>query len=315
VENQNIPDNENGTEAQIRELGSKLRRIREAQNLSIAEIANKTKIQKRYLSAIEDGQIELLPKGPYVRSFIRQYCEYLSAGDLWNTYDAITKDEYKNAPSVLNEYEEQSYSDTPKIFKSRSYMWLYLLIAISLGTAAWITWQYRGDLNKVATTPMDGGTTSVVKPDNAEQKQSSSDAGSYSASQDMSSADQSVDLTWMDGVPAENKKLNSSADANTAVKQPVSQTKMLKIVAENGIVWVKISKTGTILFEGILNNGESKEFAVEPGGPVRVRFGNPGKTSLAWDNKTISPVGDGSRPITKYFWSDGSITDNDRTVQ
>jgi len=108
MEEKTTPENTNGAEAQLKELGSKLTRIREAQSLTISEISNKTKIQKRYLSAIEDGRIDLLPKGPYVRSFIRQYCEYLSAGDLWNTYDAITKNEQKKSASVLNSLEEQN---------------------------------------------------------------------------------------------------------------------------------------------------------------------------------------------------------------
>ncbi len=310
---QNITENDNGMEAQIKELGSKLRRIREAQKLSIAEISNKTKIQKHYLSAIEEGNLDLLPKGPYVRSFIRQYCEYLSAKDLWSTYDSMTK-EQKNVSPVFKEHEEQSYSDTPKVFKSRSYMWLYLLVVISLGAAGWITWQYRGDMSNVATSPIDGGTTSLMQSNDIAPKPLSSDAVSYPVSVDLVSGEQSVDLTWMDGAPSDQPK--SVSVAPVMQKKPgVQQSKALKVIAENGTVWVKISQSGTIFFEGILTSGESKEYEVGPDNPIRVRFGNPGKTAVTWDAKTISPIGTGSRPITKYFWSDGSTTDNDKAIQ
>ena len=40
---------------QIKELGARLKSIREAQELSISDISNTTKIQKHYLAAIEEG--------------------------------------------------------------------------------------------------------------------------------------------------------------------------------------------------------------------------------------------------------------------
>ena len=78
---QNEDENKKATEVSA-ELGRKLRELREAQKLTLDDAWNATKIQKKHLAAIEEGQLDRLPKGPFCRSFLRQYCEYLNARDL-----------------------------------------------------------------------------------------------------------------------------------------------------------------------------------------------------------------------------------------
>ena len=54
-------------------IGDHLRQARLNKNISLDELQKKTKIQKRYLEAIEKGAFDLLPGEYYVRTFIRQY--------------------------------------------------------------------------------------------------------------------------------------------------------------------------------------------------------------------------------------------------
>ena len=57
------------------DIGDKLRSAREAKGLSIEDIEKTTKIQGRYLTAIEQNDFEKLPGDFYVRAFIRQYAQ------------------------------------------------------------------------------------------------------------------------------------------------------------------------------------------------------------------------------------------------
>lgn len=57
------------------DIGDKLRSAREAKGLSIADIERATKIQSRYLTAIEQNDFDKLPGDFYVRAFIRQYAQ------------------------------------------------------------------------------------------------------------------------------------------------------------------------------------------------------------------------------------------------
>jgi cytoskeletal protein RodZ len=55
------------------ELGEKLREARTNKDLTLQDIQEKTKIQKRYLEAIESGNYQALPGAFYARAFIREF--------------------------------------------------------------------------------------------------------------------------------------------------------------------------------------------------------------------------------------------------
>lgn len=56
-------------------IGTRLRQARLNKNISLDELQQITKIQKRYLEAIESGELDLLPGSFYVRAFVKQYAQ------------------------------------------------------------------------------------------------------------------------------------------------------------------------------------------------------------------------------------------------
>lgn len=284
----------------IRELGKRLKNIREAQRLTIAEISVITKIQKRYLEAIESGDLSQLPKGPYVRGFIRQYCEFLSAADLWGTYDMLT------AAPAGQEAEtpepEQDYITPPKIFKSPSHWWIYLVVIISLAIAGWITWNYRGEITGLSTSPTDGGTVAATRERRAEE--ASADAAV--------SADRSADanLSWMDGnggnVQTAVPTKPAAEPGGAAAAVPPAGKNVLNIAARDNC-WILVTSGGQTLYSGTLKPGETKSFTVT-GRSVRVKYGNPSGVSVSWNGEAASQLSTEKRPITKTYKPDGSVT-------
>jgi len=59
----------------VSELGNTLKEARERNGLSLDDLQNITKIQKRYLVGIETGNYDMMPGKFYVRAFIKQYAE------------------------------------------------------------------------------------------------------------------------------------------------------------------------------------------------------------------------------------------------
>ncbi len=57
------------------ELGQKLKEARGTKGLSIDQLHEITKIQKRHLVAIEEGSYDVLPGAFYARAFIKQYAD------------------------------------------------------------------------------------------------------------------------------------------------------------------------------------------------------------------------------------------------
>ena len=68
------------------EIGSSLREARRRRGLELVEVEAATMIRARYLDALEQEQFELLPAGPYGRSFLREYAEFLGLdGDIFTS--------------------------------------------------------------------------------------------------------------------------------------------------------------------------------------------------------------------------------------
>lgn len=60
-------------------IGPTLRRLREAKNLTPADVCMRLKFSQRQLNALESEQWEQLPDGPSLRGFVRNYARYLEA--------------------------------------------------------------------------------------------------------------------------------------------------------------------------------------------------------------------------------------------
>lgn len=59
------------------ELGSLLREAREAKGLSLVDVNEETKINPKYLEALEDGRYGDLPTEVHVRGYLRNYARFL----------------------------------------------------------------------------------------------------------------------------------------------------------------------------------------------------------------------------------------------
>ncbi|MEH7335557.1 RodZ domain-containing protein [Neobacillus drentensis] len=70
------------------ELGNRLKEARIEKGFSLDDLQTMTKIQKRYLIGIEEGNYSSMPGNFYVRAFIKQYAEALNLNpdEIFETY-------------------------------------------------------------------------------------------------------------------------------------------------------------------------------------------------------------------------------------
>ena len=80
------------------EIGRILKEARLAKGMSLDDLQSATKIQKRYLVGIEEGNYSMMPGQFYVRAFIKQYAEAvgLHSEELFEQYKA-------EIPSTIND--------------------------------------------------------------------------------------------------------------------------------------------------------------------------------------------------------------------
>lgn len=95
-------------------IGEQLRKAREAKGLSISDIEKATKIQSRYLEAIENNDFDKLPGDFYVRAFIRQYAQIvgLDGKELLSQYQGEVANEVSHPEeSPAQEVHEEAHEE------------------------------------------------------------------------------------------------------------------------------------------------------------------------------------------------------------
>ncbi|MFA6120759.1 MAG: RodZ domain-containing protein [Sideroxydans sp.] len=74
----NVPETSSATETSATSsVGSVLRAAREAQGLTIADVAERIKFSVKQVEALEEGKSEVLPEGAFLRGFVRSYARTL----------------------------------------------------------------------------------------------------------------------------------------------------------------------------------------------------------------------------------------------
>jgi cytoskeleton protein RodZ len=84
-----VPELDPQQHSELASFGEELRREREIRAISLKEIADATKISKRFLDAIERNDHKTLPAPVFTRGFVREYARYLglNAEEMVNRYN------------------------------------------------------------------------------------------------------------------------------------------------------------------------------------------------------------------------------------
>ncbi len=104
------------------ELGAKLKEAREAKDLTLNDIQQETKIQVRYLQAIEQNNFSIMPGSFYVRAFIKEYATLvgLDPDQLIEEHNselpATSTDTNVNYTRVQRSRKDTTSTKSPKVF-------------------------------------------------------------------------------------------------------------------------------------------------------------------------------------------------------
>ncbi len=155
-----MPDQEpqgQGGASELASFGEELRREREIRGISLKEIADATKISKRFLDALERNDHRTLPAPVFTRGFVREYSRYvgLNAEEMVNRYNfAAANDDRIEKPPQVEKYPQTPPRDiTPKPPRKRGIPPAYarvdrnllasFFIAAALAAVAWWAVQNR----------------------------------------------------------------------------------------------------------------------------------------------------------------------------
>jgi cytoskeleton protein RodZ len=113
-----MPDHDPQAHSELASFGEELRREREIRGISLKEIADATKISKRFLEAIERNDHKTLPAPVFTRGFVREYARYLglNADEIVNRYNfaAAGDDRIEQTPHLDRLVDIQRDIQRPK---------------------------------------------------------------------------------------------------------------------------------------------------------------------------------------------------------
>lgn len=101
----------------LRKFSEQLKSKRLAKKITLDQIHSKTRIDKKFLEALEEGNFSLMPE-VYMKAFLKEYCNFIGL----NTDEMISKYELaKQGLNFENEVSEpKSETEKPKKNESKS---------------------------------------------------------------------------------------------------------------------------------------------------------------------------------------------------
>ncbi|MFL6245848.1 MAG: helix-turn-helix domain-containing protein [Thermoanaerobaculia bacterium] len=176
-----MPDQEpqgQGGASELASFGEELRREREIRGISLKEIADATKISKRFLDALERNDHRTLPAPVFTRGFVREYARYvgLNAEEMVNRYNfAAANDDRIEKPPQVEKYPQTPPRDiSPKPPRKRGIPPVYaridrnlvaaVFIAVALAAVAWWAVQHRRAEPEVVAEPAATVTSAAPAP-------------------------------------------------------------------------------------------------------------------------------------------------------
>ena len=272
-----MAESEPNTPSELASFGEELRREREIRAISLKEIADATKISKRFLEAIENNDHKTLPAPVFTRGFVREYARYLglNAEEMVNRYNYAAAGDDRIEKSAHLDRLTPKPSDVPAVPPkkrgipsplARVDRNIYVFIFVTAALAAVIWWavsrkrEARSDETRAVAVPV----ARTIKPKPVQ--------------------------------PAEN----ATAAAQDAV--------LHLTIDMNDNSWIQLDADGVSVFNDEMKRGEHRVFDAKN----EFRFktiGNAGGPRLSLNGVQIPPLGHDGKVLHDRVFNRQTLTE------
>ncbi len=258
--------------------------------MSLEDLQTVTKIQKRYLLAIEQGNYDIIPGKFYVRAFIKQYAEAVGLNP-----EQLFEEFRKDVPSTYNDEVSDKLSnikpqrELPK--PASKVLELLPTILIIGGIIVVIAIIYvivqavnhdSGQKNNQAAPQQSESKyevskdSSLAKDQKKKEKTSSDDKEKSSKKDDSSKDDETVSL----------KATNT--EGSTTTYEVSGADEMELTISASQASWLRVrDESGKVLKMGELKDGESFKTDMSDLSQVDIRLGNASGIDIKVNDETL----------------------------
>lgn len=271
------------------QIGEQLKVARLKKNLSLDDVQASTKIQERYLEAIENNNLGILPGDFYVRAFIRQYALAvdLNPEDLLGEAGpaSISRSKDLNRAHRDNDGVVRAGIDTTRSAKSQiSSMLPTIWIGIIVFLVLVGIWFVLTHLNTGSQQSNDGGDVSV-STSTVPNSTSSSESNASSSSRKKTTK-KTGDTKMKLGTPEQN--VAQQTTIYNLSKQSARQH-TIKINAQNTGTNVQVTADGNVILNEVVT--ADKTITVPEGtSVVNVQFTNVANAVMTFDSQRVNVI-------------------------
>lgn len=269
------------------ELGKVLKEARESKGITLDDLQQLTKIQKRYLIGIEEGNYEMMPGKFYVRAFIKQYAEAvgLDADQLFEEHQTDIP-----APAVQQEEAPQNLSrvQSKKSIPVNNSKWVEImpkvLVAVFIIAVIAIIYYF---VAKAVSNQNDAGpandTTDQIKVEQNESEntnQKEENQGTESKKDENATNDSEDDQSEKE--KESNAELAVKSTSGNRTTYELKNADEFKITLKStGETWLKLSNgEGKSYYQGLLTDGKSEEADLTEEDSAQISIGNSTDTEV-----------------------------------
>jgi len=311
-------------------IGETLRRERLRRNLQLDEISRELKISHKFLEAIEDERFDLLPRGVFAKSFVRQYARYLGldeeelAGEVQKATEPPPSPQFGQAPQVppadIHVPRVEAWENISDMRRSSSLPALAMVVvAMLVCSGVYALWQRSRRAPPPREDAPVSGQTAQSEPPRPQTPQTepaptpaTKAPGSQSAPVQSPNAGIPGRAPGEAGPPVASAPKPATPAPTTPAPEPGTQYQIpnanphgpvqLTVTADE-LVWVLVKTDGKFSFTGTMEAQQTKTF--DAAESVTLRLGNAGGVSIKVNGQPVGPVGPKGQVRTVQFTSGG----------
>lgn len=285
----------------MNEIGEKLKEARKDKGYTLDDLQQITKIQKRYLIAVEEGNLDVLPGNFYARAFIKQYADSVGLNG-----EQLIKEHVDALPQSSQSTYAKSASSTQTRSRGKKSGFLatlqdslptilIVLLVIAIIVAIYLAMS-SGNGNDSSFIQEDESSNIVEVDDNSDGDESDSaeedpEDGGETPADDEAQDDENQEEEESEAQTIEETDGSTNTTTYT-VKGEHPESQQLNLSADGGESWVSVEIDGEMANQALLANGQSLVTEFDNNvSSIAIVIGNASSTSIILNDEPL-PYGE-----------------------